>query len=168
MQLNMPFTQNDLRSLLDYDPETGAFLWKRRKGNRYGGKQAGTLRRDGYIAIRCFGKTWQAHWLAWFYVHAVMPKEIDHANLNKADNRISNLRLCTRAQNHQNTPISKRNTSGIKGVRWAENQYGYGMWRATIKVASKHFHKCFRTKEEAASWYQQMATKHFREFARVI
>jgi hypothetical protein len=156
-------TQQQLKSVLDYDPETGAFLWKRRKDNRHGGQQAGTLCKDGYVAIRCFNKTWRAHWLAWFYVRGVMPKEVDHINLNRSDNRIANLRLCTRAQNHQNTLPSKRNTSGFKGV----SLHNSGLWRTNIKVGNQKFQRYFKTKEEAAVFYNEMAQTHFKEFARV-
>lgn len=41
---------------------------------------------------------------------------VDHKNRNKLDCRSNNLRVVTQSENTMNTKISKRNTSGIKGV----------------------------------------------------
>jgi hypothetical protein len=53
----------------------------------------------------------------------------DHINGNKLDNRRSNIRLCTKAQNACNRGLPKNNTSGHKGVCWYAPKE---MWKAYI------------------------------------
>ena len=59
-----------------------------------------------------------AHRLAWFYMTGEWPKEIDHINGSKVDNRFSNLRVASRAQNEANKRVRRDSFTGIKGVSW--------------------------------------------------
>lgn len=84
---------------------------------------------------------------------------IDHKNRNPLDNRRSNLRLCTRAQNAANSPPKSK--SGMKGV--TKHHF---KWATRIKVNQKDI--CvglYKTKEEAAAAYNEAAKKYFGEFA---
>ena len=79
-----------------------------------------------------------AHRLAWLYVHGEWPaEEIDHLNRVRSDNRISNLRLATQAENKQNTSLRRDSTSGHKGVSWHKRDK---KWVAEIKLhGKKHY-----------------------------
>ena len=63
--------------------------------------------------------------------------EIDHINMNRFDNRVSNLRYVTHQQNQINQGIQKNNTSGYSGVSYYEPR---GKYRARIKVMNRDIH----------------------------
>lgn len=91
--------------------------------------------------------------------------EVDHINGNKLDNRKSNLRCCTRAENERNKTLSKRNTSGFKGVSWNKRDKH---WRAKIKINGKNQHLgCFKTAEEGYAAYCKAALELHGEFANL-
>lgn len=134
-----------LKELLDYNPETGKFIWKVNSG-RYAkaGGIAGHVRHDGrYIHICVDYKTYLGHRLAWFYTFGIWPSQtIDHINGNGLDNRLSNLREATLSQNMWNRKRHKNNTSGIPGVTRHRDR-----WK--VKVNGMYF-GLYDSKEEAA------------------
>ena len=113
-------TQNILKELLNYDPQSGIFTWVVSPRNNVPlGSIAGSIDKKGYIRILCKKQTYLAHRLAWFYVYGKWPtKELDHINKNPSDNRIENLRDVTRKQNMENKKLYKTNKSGHSGVTW--------------------------------------------------
>lgn len=124
-------TQEQLKLLLTYDPETGIFKWIKSKGVARSGREAGTIKLN-YIKIMIDRKGYFAHRLAWLYIYGKWPsKEIDHINRNGLDNRISNLREADASQNRQNRGMHKCNTSGYKGVSYHIRRK---KWRAAIGV----------------------------------
>jgi hypothetical protein len=87
---------------------------------------------------------------------------IDHINRNGLDNRRSNLRPCTRAENLRNRKRGKNNTSGFKGV-YQER----GRWRAQINIGGRRFHLgSYKSAELAHSAYVTAAQQLHGEFAR--
>lgn len=89
--------------------------------------------------------------------------EIDHKNRNGLDNRRGNLRLATPAQNKYNVGIKKNNTTGYKGVFFVKKSNLY--W-AYIKADKKRIGGgCFKTPEEAAKKYNELALKYHGDFA---
>lgn len=166
-----------VREILDYDPATGIFRWKvtRPKGGVKAGDVAGCLCKTwGYILIRISGSlpgekpfNYRAHRLAWLYVHGhYPPKEIDHRNLARADNRLSNLRLAEPGENLANRPKPKHNTSGYKGVvRNGKSQRN--PWRAQIAVKRKWINLgVFDDPGKGHAAYVAAAIKYYGEFAR--
>lgn len=142
-------TPDVLRSLLDYDQETGVLTWKPRPaamfrpGNqgaevnaatwntRYAGKPAfAAVTSDGYLYGGVFGRLHKAHRVCWAIHHGEWPAEdIDHINGVRDDNRITNLRAVSRAENARNKKRSPKNTSGATGVYWHNPT---GKWLAHI------------------------------------
>lgn len=59
------------------------------------------------------------------------PLQVDHKNLNKLDNRRSNLRLCTSALNQQNKASVVGSSSKYRGVTWDARR---GRWRVQVQV----------------------------------
>lgn len=91
--------------------------------------------------------------------------EIDHINGDGLDNRVENLRICSRKNNSRNRKLSKNNTSGYKGVIWINR---LNKWRARIKVDYKTIHLgYFVSKDDAARAYNLAASKYFGDFARL-
>lgn len=162
------FDAERLRSLLDYDPETGKFTWRVRTSNRVDvGRGAGCREaRDGYIYIRLDDTLYKAHRLAWLYVHGEWPiGALDHINGIPGDNRIVNLRAASPSQNSCNQRRQSNNSSGFKGVSWYKRD---GKWKAHITYRGKGFHLgYFDTAEEAYAAYCAKAKELHGEFARL-
>jgi len=76
-----------LKTLLTYDPLTGAFIRKVRCGRYRAGCRAGTLQSEGYDSITIDYEHHLSHRLAWFCMTGEWPPEIDHENGARADNR---------------------------------------------------------------------------------
>ena len=80
---------------------------------------------------------------------------VDHINGNPLDNRKSNLRICTNAENQRNKGVYKNNKSGYKGVHWFKRDK---KWQAQIKHNNKSIHiGLYEDKEEAARAYDKKA-----------
>lgn len=159
----MPYpTQDRIRELLDYDPCTGVFTWRISRGNRAARSKAGTLDSNGYVYIAIDKKDYVAHKLAWIYTNGdVGNRELDHINLQKNDNRITNLRVATRAQNCANSRIRSTNKSGYKGVKLER-----GRWIARIKLPGQNkYLGSFKTPQDAHAAYVRAAQLVHGEFA---
>ncbi len=88
---------------------------------------------------------------------------VDHVDGDKLNNRKSNLRPCSQAENMANVGIRRNNTSGFRGVSWQR-----GAWVAQISVSGQHHYLGrFRTKNEAALAYNEAARRMFGPFARL-
>ena len=119
-----------LKETLSYDEETGLFTRLKRTSNCIKVNEiACKLNKfNNYRKISFEGKSYQAHRLVWFYVYGEWPKgQIDHINRNKSDNRLINLRDCTRSENKQNSGLYKSNKTGFKGVFDKGNTYEAGI-----------------------------------------
>lgn len=90
---------------------------------------------------------------------------VDHANGNGLDNRRSNLREATNAQNSANSRLSRRSTSGLKGVTWYKRT---SRWRAHITANQEQRHLgYFDDPIKAAKAYDTAALEVFGEFAHI-
>jgi len=88
---------------------------------------------------------------------------VDHVDGDGLNNRRANLRLCTHVQNQLNKGLSRRNTTGFKGVTRGECS---GRWRAVITVNGRQRHLgTFDSPEEASAAYIAAAGELHGEFA---
>lgn len=133
---------------LDYQPRTGAVVW--RAGPR-AGRRAGYVTSRGYRHVTVAGQEVPVHRLAWALTHGEWPDGlIDHRNGDRADNRLSNLRLCDQSGNAQNTPARNRNGK-LRGVH---KSTGARRYSARIVARRRCVHLgYFDTPEEAHAAY---------------
>jgi hypothetical protein len=143
-----------IREILDYNPETGEFYWKIKSNKRAPiGAKAGGITNDGYGHIRYLNKRYSMSHLAWIHFYgkpALM--YLDHINGNRFDNRISNLREATPAENMQNIRKAPKNSShGFLGAHFDKEK---NKWRSRIRVnGTKISLGRFNTPEEASAAY---------------
>lgn len=144
-------THAELLRKLDYNPETGIFIRKSRRGvHLKNPRVAGCLTASGYVRIGVNNIVMFAHRVAWFYHYGEWPNHyIDHINRNKSDNRISNLRLVDCAMNMHNIGVRKVNTSGYVGVYFMRGAK-LKQWSAYAKIRGvNHYIGSFMTAKEA-------------------
>lgn len=170
-----------LRKLLDYSPETGVFVWKKRSARefqpsgrfsaegicaqwngQFEGKIAGSVMSNGYVHISIDNHPYKAHRLAIIYCHGECDAEtIDHINGIKTDNRLSNLRIASFGENHSNKSAQKNNKLGIKGVRLYKGKYV-----AQInKDGRRYYLGSFDTVDEAIKAHRKAAEQLQGKFA---
>lgn len=133
-------TQERLKELLSYDPETGVFTRiVSTSSNAKAGQVAGSVNKiSGYREIRVDDTLYYGHRLAWLYVYGSWPEhQVDHANRIRSDNRICNLRSASSLENSQNQRLRSTNTSGLKGVTWHK---AGKKWAAQIVFKGKNHH----------------------------
>jgi len=161
-----------LHEVLNYDPETGVFTWRAKTcckvviGGVAGYVDKRTYKRGGgYRYIRIDGTLYVAAQLAVLWMTSKWaPRDVDHINGVRDDNRWTNLRLADRSQNCANSPARGGAYSKLKGVsfNWAAGKY-----QAQIKVDYRQrYLGLFDTAEAAHAAYCAAAKKYFGEFAR--
>lgn len=169
-------TQERLRAVLNYDPDSGLFRWRVSRGRSAKTGQVANHLADGYIRITIDGSRYLAHRLAWFVVFGAWPIELlDHKNGDRSDNRLCNLRLATRTENSRNASLSASNRCGFKGVHHRPTvtyRDGRTAPRASPFCAVIRFDGrqrtlgYFKTPEDAHAAYVAAAQRHFGEFSR--
>lgn len=154
-------TQQVMRTLLEYNQETGILVWRTRQqqwfksvanctawNKQNAGHIAFTNPLSGYLSGRIFNRPYLAHRVIWLWMVGRWPdQEIDHINRVRNDNRWFNLREVTRAENARNLSTRADNSSGAHGVMWDARR---GRWRAYINIDYRQMYLGrFRTREEA-------------------
>lgn len=160
-----------------YDEESGKLFNKERAphhflnqldcerwNSRLAYKEVGTLNGDGYRIASYKTKRYGVHRIIWLLKTGSWPdKEIDHENGIRDDNKWSNLRPATSAQNGINKPRFKNNSSGYRGVSW---QKLMNKWEARIMFQKKTMVLgYYETKEDAYYAYCSKCVELYGEFA---
>lgn len=169
-----------LHEALIYDSVSGELFWRKRPrehfnddrgwrvfNTRYAEKQAGTVgKTTGYVYVNfASGDLYAAHRLIWAMTTGEWPDFIDHINGDRADNRLENIRPCSRSQNQCNRGVQKNNSSGFKGV----HRHTDGRWRARIKAGGKHIHLgLFDTPSLAHQAYLSATLRYHGKFAYAV
>jgi len=156
-----------VRSILDYNHETGVFTWRARERcsfqrdlsyhqwiSCFSGKEAGCIHKKGYVHIVIRNKQYKAHRLAWLYVTGEWPKDqIDHRDGDRSNNRWRNLRESSNAENLQNLSKFTSNSGRLLGVsKFSASKHK--PWKAQIRVnGDLHYLGIYATQELAHEAY---------------
>lgn len=150
------------RSYFYYDPFSGYIYRINLKQMKRKFFPIGTKNKLGYIQTwfkyRGKGKIVLAHRLAWFLYYGYWPKVIDHINMDKADNKISNLRNVTHHENGFNWTKKRKTTSSqYRGVSLCKRSK---KWEAYVMVKyKKHCLGFFENEIDAAMEYNNFIKK---------
>jgi len=99
------------------------------------GDVAGCINKQGYLVTCINYKLHLNHRLIFMMHHGYLPKEVDHKDGNKLNNKIENLRNATHIQNSQNVKLQKNNTSGVKNVSFEKRTK---KWTVRIGIDGKY------------------------------
>lgn len=159
-------TKSRLDEVLSYEKETGEFTWIKSKGTKIKGSIAGSVTKEGYLAIAIDGSKYLSHRLAFLTNYGSLPVyEIDHINGDKSDNRIINLREATNSLNQQNKiKARKDNKTSLIGVGFhsASNKY-----RARITLNRKQIHLGLFDNEQEAFQAYVLAKRNLHQFCTI-
>lgn len=110
-----------------FEYKDGCLFWKKSRSYRVkAGQKAGTIRPDKRYDVIFDKKKYLLHRLIFLMFNKFLPEFVDHIDNNPENNKIENLRGCSRAQNNWNRKIQRNATSGVKGVSWhKKNQKWY-------------------------------------------
>jgi hypothetical protein len=166
-----PLTAEYVKSILNYNPATGRFVWKYRNdvgsrwNSRFAGEIAGSFDSNNYLQIGINSSLYRAHRLAWLIVTGKWPQfEIDHEDGDVFNNKWSNLREATHQENLRNQKMPSNNTSGVKGVSWHKRDQ---KWQVQIKIDGTSTHLgYFDSFDEAVAVRKLAELDHFGNFRR--
>jgi hypothetical protein len=131
----MELSQELLQQTFSY--EDGNLVWKKQIGKRsFIGKIAGS-NVHGYYRIGLLNKEYLTHRLIFMFHHGYLPKEVDHIDGNKLNNRIENLRPASHSENLNNQKLRVDSISGHKNVGWASREQ---KWRVRVTKNGKQKH----------------------------
>lgn len=148
-------TQDRLKELVTYDPETGLFFrLSLIRGQGDLTKPIGSEVGNGYLDASIDGKRYYLHRIAFIYMNGEIKEDfdVDHVNHIKSDNRFSNLREVSHSVNLQNRVRSvSGGLSGYLGVTYSKRANAF-VAQITINGVNRHI-GCFQNPKEAHDAY---------------
>lgn len=154
-----------LRELFELDEAAGLLRWRVSPTSKVkAGSVAGGENQGGYPVVTVDSKKILIHRIVFAMVNGYLPKQVDHINGVRNDNRPCNLRAATQLQNNQNRRTRKDSSSGIKGVCWNSR---LGKWEARVRANGKNnYLGLFRDVTEAKNVVCAFREQNHKEFAR--
>jgi hypothetical protein len=156
-------TQEYLHSLFYY--KDGNLYWiESRAKNKIKANSIAGHKSARYAMVSINNKSYLLHRIIWLFHYGFFPKEIDHIDGNKLNNKIENLREVIHNQNQYNHKINKRSTSGAKNV-YLDNKRNKWIVRFNVSKKSFYFGR-FDNFELAELVATEARNKYHKEFAR--
>jgi len=151
-------TATELRERLQYDPNTGRWIWLKSTRSGWVGRPAGSLDAKGYWCIKIDGQSYKASRLAYLYMIGEWPEgEMDHIDRQSWNDCWTNLRPATRSENNLNRVLI--GTSGHYGIR----KHNYNdSWVVEIK---RVYVGSYKTLDEAIVARDEFVRQHERNIA---
>ena len=155
-------SQEVLKELFDYNPETGELFYRKTVGRRAKeGSRAGFVTKKGYIRVTVQKERFMAHRVIWKWMTGEDPQEglvIDHINELPHDNSWGNLRLLTNEENIGRTP-KPTGRSGHQYIYWCHNRWQV-LWKEEVTLTAgdtsvttqKRRQKSFRDLDQAVAF----------------
>lgn len=143
-------TAENVRDLLHYDPDAGVISWRRPPRRGVAAGPTGCEGKNGYLDIGYGYKNYSAHRLAWLYMKGVWPKQIDHINGLRSDNRWANLREVSNRINCENKRWAQSNSKTKMLGAWPKRRKFYSQITVRGRKVSLG---SFATAEEAHAAY---------------
>ena len=164
-------TQDYLKSILNYDPDSGAWSWiiSPRPGLTVG-SQADHVDPYGYKLIVINYKAYLASRLAWLYMTGKWPEyTVDHKNNDNTDDKWENLRLATYSQQCMNRRVRKDRKYDLpRGVEAVVTGGRFNGYRAVLMVNRKKYRSSLtQSAEEAHKAYIELSKQHHGEFGHL-
>ena len=138
-------------------------VYTENRGKRRAGDPCGHIF-NGYWRFQIDRKYYSNHRVVWEHHNGPVPDgmDVEHIDRNRANCKLSNLRLATRAQNMQNTVAHRDSSTGFKGVSKEGNKY-----HAYVNLHGKRYHTRTATLEDAVEWVSKKREEiHDSEFMR--
>jgi hypothetical protein len=121
------------------------------------------MHKTGYRHVSWLGKIHKVHRLIFLLEYGYLPQEVDHINMNRADNRLENLRPANRSENQCNRRAIASNTSGYPGVSWHKQSKAWTV--RLIKNGKNYRFGYFKDFELAGLVSQEARSKYHGAFA---
>lgn len=166
-------TVQQLIDALDYNENTGRFVWKQRPREQFrtdrghsifnsqfaGAEAFTTIGVNGYRMTRFMGAGLLAHRVAWAITTGCWPKkQIDHIDGDRTNNAILNLREADQSTQNRNAAMPYRNKSGRIGVSYDRRR---GKWVAQTRLLGRQINLGrFDTFEQASAARARMEAEN--------
>lgn len=149
----MELTQDEVKRLFHYDPDTGTVTRILSSSNRTrvgavaGSKHKNSTSGKTYLNICINWKTYSLHRVVWLYVYGFLPANIDHIDGNGCNNSLKNLRNVSFNENHKNKKLPSNSGTGFCGVSYLKKNK---KWMSKININKKCIYLgCFSTISDA-------------------